>query len=218
MKRQSLLLVLLMLLCGMRMQAQLLSVKTDALWDVAMTPNLGLEIVTGEKTSVNASVFGNSHPWGLKVKMLGVMPEFRYWFNGRPMTRTFVGVSAVGLSYDVTWGHENYDGDAYGLGLTFGLANLGDFAGVGPQNGRLLLTLGHQNLRLLFAFGLQNGLTALALRLHLLLHGVLNLARRQDVLELHAVDPDAPGVGGLVQDDSHAPVDVVAAGQRLVEL
>lgn len=122
MKRQNLLLVLLMLLCGMRMQAQLLSVKTDALWDVAMTPNLGLEIVTGEKTSVNASVFGNSHPWGLKVKMLGVMPEFRYWFNGRPMTRTFVGVSAVGLSYDVTWGHENYDGDAYGLGLTFGYA------------------------------------------------------------------------------------------------
>lgn len=103
-------------------QAQLLALKTDALLDCAMTPNLGIELVTGEKTSVNVSVFGNSKPWGLDMKMLGVMPEFRYWFNGRPLTREFIGLSAVGVTYDIQWGNEKYKGDAIGLGLTFGYA------------------------------------------------------------------------------------------------
>ena len=66
------------------LKAQLLALKTDALWDGLMTPNLGMEIVTGNKTSFGLSVFGNYKPWGMDMKMVGAIPEFRYWFGGRP--------------------------------------------------------------------------------------------------------------------------------------
>ena len=76
------------------LKAQLLALKTDALWDGLMTPNLGMEIVTGNKTSFGLSVFGNYKPWGMDMKMVGAIPEFRYWFGGRPMMREFIGVAA----------------------------------------------------------------------------------------------------------------------------
>ena len=47
---------------------------------------------------------------------------------------------------------------------------------------------------------------------------VLNVLRRENVLELHAVDLDAPGVGRLVEDGAHLGVDDVAGGKGLVEL
>ena len=78
------------------LKAQLLALKTDALWDGLMTPNLGMEIVTGNKTSFGLSVFGNYKPWGMDMKMVGAIPEFRYWFGGRPMMREFIGVAALG--------------------------------------------------------------------------------------------------------------------------
>ena len=110
------------LACGTGLKAQLLALKTDALWDIMMTPNLGVELVTGNKTSVNVSVFGNHNPWGTNLKMLGAIPEFRYWFSGRPMIREFIGVAGLATSYDITWGSETYKGNAYGGGLTFGYA------------------------------------------------------------------------------------------------
>lgn len=121
MKRHWLLFVFIMLLGG-RAQGQLLALKTDVLMDAVMTPNLNIELVTGGKTSINATVFGNYKPWSKDMKMIGVMPELRYWFNGRPLTREFIGLSALGVSYDITWGSERYDGDACGVGLTFGYA------------------------------------------------------------------------------------------------
>ena len=54
--------------------------------------------------------------------MIGLLPEYRYWFNGRPMTREFVGIAALGVSYDITWGERIYQGDAAGAGITFGYA------------------------------------------------------------------------------------------------
>ena len=58
----------------------------------------------------------------MDMKMVGAIPEFRYWFGGRPMMREFIGVAALGTSYDITWGSETYKGDAWGGGLTFGYA------------------------------------------------------------------------------------------------
>ena len=81
-----------------------------------------------------------------------------------------------------------------------------------------LLALGHQDLGLLLALGLKDGFTALLLRLHLLLHGVLDLPGGHDVLQLHPVNLDAPGVGGLVQNGAHLTVDDVTAGKGLVQL
>lgn len=103
-------------------KAQSLALKTDALWDLAMTPNLGLELVMGNRTSINLSVFGNHKPWGQNIQMYGLQPEFRYWFSGHPMFREFIGVGLLGVNYDIRWKNEIYDGDAYGGGLTFGYA------------------------------------------------------------------------------------------------
>ena len=52
--------------------------------DGLMTPNLSMEIVTGNKTTFGLSVLGNYKPWGMDMKMAGAIPEFRYWFGGRP--------------------------------------------------------------------------------------------------------------------------------------
>jgi len=50
------------------------------------------------------------------------------------------------------------------------------------------------------------------------MRSVLDLLGREDVLQLHAVDLDAPGVGGLVENRAHLGVDDIAAGQALIEL
>lgn len=86
----------------------------------AMTPDIGLELVTGENTSVGFSVFGHKNPYGLKSKLVVLQPEFRYWFNGRPLIREYVGIAAFGASYDMTISSHVYSGNAIGLGLSGG--------------------------------------------------------------------------------------------------
>lgn len=120
MKRSLFLLITMLCLGTTMVRAQLLAVKTDALMDVMMIPNLNAELVIGEKSSLNASVFGSYKMYGKNFKTLGLMPEYRFWFNGRPMTREFVGLAVIGVNYDLTWGKEVYEGNALGAGLTFG--------------------------------------------------------------------------------------------------
>ena len=103
-----------------KVHAQQVAVKTNGLMWLAMMPNAGCEFVVGERSTVDLSAFGSMNIWGNKAKILGFQPEYRYWFNGRPMTREYVGVAALGTTYDITWGDKVYEGDAGGLGLTFG--------------------------------------------------------------------------------------------------
>ena len=49
-----------------------------------------------------------------------MQPEYRYWFNGRPMVREYIGISALGANYDIHWGKHIYEGDAVGIGITMG--------------------------------------------------------------------------------------------------
>ncbi len=122
MKIRSLVLVLFSVAALSGAKAQLLALKTDVLWDVALIPNLGVELTTGNRTSVGLSVLGTRKPYGMNVELYGVQPEFRYWFSGHPMFREFIGLGLVGAAYDIKWKGECYEGDAYGGGLTFGYA------------------------------------------------------------------------------------------------
>lgn len=98
--------------------AQMVAVRTDAVKDLLMTPNLGLDLVVGEKYTLGAEVAFNRNPWFLKgVRMTSFTPEFRYWFNGRPLTRQYVGVVANMTAYGLSQRHQ---GDALGLGMSFG--------------------------------------------------------------------------------------------------
>lgn len=103
-----------------RVHAQQVAIKTNGLMWLAMMPNAACEFVAGERSTVDLSVFGAVNIYGKEAKILGVAPEYRYWFNGRPMTREYVGIAAMGTTYDITWGRKVYQGDAGGLGLTLG--------------------------------------------------------------------------------------------------
>lgn len=109
-----------------KVHAQQVAIKTNGLMWLAMMPNAGCEVVIGERSTVDLSLFGSINIYGNEAKILGFQPEYRYWFNGRPMTRQYVGVGAIGATYDITWGERIYQGDAGGLGLTLGyVMNLG---------------------------------------------------------------------------------------------
>lgn len=114
--------IALLALLGGRASAQNIAVKSNALMLAAGLPNAGLEVVTSDRTSLDFSVFGGYKPYTLDIKAVGVQPEFRFWLSGRAMAREYVGVTVLGLTYDMRIKDKTYDGDALGFGLTFGYA------------------------------------------------------------------------------------------------
>lgn len=118
--RTAVLTALLFCLGQPKVHAQQVAIKTNGLMWLAMMPNAGCEVVIGERSTVDLSLFCSVNIYGNEAKILGFQPEYRYWFNGRPMTRQYVGVGAIGATYDITWGEKIYQGDAGGLGLTLG--------------------------------------------------------------------------------------------------
>ena len=101
------------------LSAQMVALRSDALKDVMMTPSMGLDFVVGEKYTLGAEVAFNHHPWGIQMQMTSVTPEFRYWYNGRPFTRQYVGVVACLTGYNLAWDNIHH-GDAWGIGISFG--------------------------------------------------------------------------------------------------
>lgn len=100
--------------------AQQLGIKTNALMWAGLTPNLGCEVVVGQRSSIEMSVFGNYKPYGADCRLFGVQPEYRYWFSGRPMTREFVGATVMVADYDLIVRNHSYDGYAVSMGITGG--------------------------------------------------------------------------------------------------
>lgn len=101
-------------------RAQQIAVRANALNWALGTPDAGMDIVTGEHTSVSISAFGHYRPYGLDSKLLVLQPEFRYWFNGRPLVREYVGAAAFAAMYDIAGKEHVYVGDAIALGVTGG--------------------------------------------------------------------------------------------------
>ena len=112
MKKKHLLLFLLLLPLS-SVRAQMVAVNTDVLMDVLQIPNMGVEIVVGERSVAGLHAFGGYRPWGKDVRVLGLQPEYRYFFSGRPMNSFFVGLGLLASSYDVTWAGKVYDGNAF---------------------------------------------------------------------------------------------------------
>ena len=105
---------------GQEAHAQQVGVKTNALMWALMTPNAGCEVVVGEHSSIDLSVFGHYKPYGMQSKLLAFQPEYRYWFNGRPMIREYIGVSSMIAGYDMNINQYVYNGNAASVGLTGG--------------------------------------------------------------------------------------------------
>ena len=115
--------LLLFLLVGsfVQMQAQTFAVNSNLLLLSTQTYNLGAEITVGDHTTLGLSVFGNNKPYFHKdMRTIGVQPEFKYYFGGRPMYHHYVGIGLLAADYSIKWGNRKYDGTAWGGGMTFG--------------------------------------------------------------------------------------------------
>lgn len=100
--------------------AQMIALKSDAVKDIAMIPNLGVDLVVGPRHTLGVQLFGATNPWGKEVEMIGFSPRFRYWISGRPFAQFFVGADAQLVNYDVLWSKTKYQGNAVSGGLEVG--------------------------------------------------------------------------------------------------
>ena len=102
--------------------AQMVVVKTDAVKDLAMIPNAGVELVVGERHTMGLQLFGAKNSWGKDVTMIGVSPSFRYWLSGRTLSRLFVGANAQVANYNIKLDSDTYQGNCASLGVSLGYA------------------------------------------------------------------------------------------------
>lgn len=114
----ALLVVMAAMACNV--QAQLLSVRTNALLWGNLTPNLGMELVTSERTSVSGNVFYSLDANPMDCSIKGADLQLRYWISGRPMVRSFIALGLQGMRYDAEWSDHRHFGDAAGPGIVYG--------------------------------------------------------------------------------------------------
>ena len=99
------------MLVAVSANAQQLGLKTNLLYWATTTPNVGLELQTGRKHSVQA--FYGINPWKFNdnksIRHWMVQPEYRYWFC-QTFNGWFLGVHAMGGQFN-----------AGGIELPFGM-------------------------------------------------------------------------------------------------
>lgn len=119
MKRLLILIMLATIACK-KLQAQLVVVNTEATSDLLMAPNLGLEVVTGNHSSVGVNFLYSPKVLGFGLKLTAIQPEYRYWFSYRPINKWFIGIGGIGAMFSGPFKGKYYDGLGLGLGLTYG--------------------------------------------------------------------------------------------------
>ena len=108
---------------------QTFAVKSNLLYDLTSTMNLGVEMSLSRKVTLDIS--GNYNPWNFgengKFKHIGIQPEVRYWFcekfNGH-----FLGLHGHYAAYNVgglSFLSDNmekyrYEGNLWGGGISYG--------------------------------------------------------------------------------------------------
>ena len=97
MNKSTLLIVAIGLLCTLGASAQVVGLKTNLVADATTTMNVGLEIATAPKNTLDLYV--NYNPWepesGKLIKHLLIQPEYRFWFCER-FAGSFLGVHLHG--------------------------------------------------------------------------------------------------------------------------
>ncbi len=120
----------LCLCCLLNGQAQVVALKSNVLYDATTTFNLGMEVAMAKHWSLDVS--GNYNPWKFgsddkSIKHWMVQPELRYWFHEH-YNRSFIGLHGMYIDYktsgvsllNVMKSDYDYDGHAYGCGLSYG--------------------------------------------------------------------------------------------------
>ena len=106
---------------GSTASAQRVSLKTNALYWAAASPNIGLEFRINRHITFDFDATYNNITIGkydTQVRMF--TPEMRYWFSARPQAGHFVGLTGIAANYNLLIKDESHDGDIFGGGLTYG--------------------------------------------------------------------------------------------------
>ena len=109
----------------------LFAVKTNLLFDVALMPNIELEVPIGKRWSLNGEYMFpwwliNDDRYCLQILMGGL--EVRYWPGRRSgrdvLTGHFLGLYAGGGKYDLQWDKNGYQGEFFiAAGVSYGYAH-----------------------------------------------------------------------------------------------
>lgn len=108
----------------------LLALKTNMLFDIALMPNIEIEIPVGKRWSLNGELM---FPWWLFdndkycMQILSGGLEARYWLYNRKkrdiLTGHFAGLYAEGGKYDLQWKENGYQGEFFiAAGISYGYA------------------------------------------------------------------------------------------------
>lgn len=100
--------------------AQMLAIKTDGVADLAMMPNLGVEIAAGNRITLGMNLFGSANIYGQRIRTLTVEPEFRWYPVSGAMDKLFIGACGFFNHYNVDFSKEANRGDVLGGGVTMG--------------------------------------------------------------------------------------------------
>lgn len=129
--------ILIALLAVLPMKAQDVGIKTNILYDAALSPNLGVEVGLAPRWTLDIS--GNVNAWPIhdhKWKHWMAQPEARYWFCER-FQGHFIGLHALGGQYNVgnignlkdflgtkfsELGDNRFQGWGVGAGIAYGYA------------------------------------------------------------------------------------------------
>lgn len=124
MKRYLILAVVLLLSFAGSASAQKVAVKTNSLYWLTTTPNVGLELAMAPRWTFELA--GGYNPWtfdkekNIKAKHFLVTPEFRYWFC-EAFLGHFLGVNGNYTQFNISAEFRS-QGWAAGAGLTYGYA------------------------------------------------------------------------------------------------
>lgn len=112
---------LILLLHTAKTQAQDVTLKTNGLYWLTTTPNLGVEIALKDQWTLDLSAAYN--PWTFngdkKMRFWLAQPEARYWFCEK-FEGHFIGLHAHAGQFYGGFHSKRYDGYLAGGGLTYG--------------------------------------------------------------------------------------------------
>ena len=107
-----------------------LALKTNMLFDIALIPNIEVEVPVGKCWSLNGELM---FPWWLFdndkycMQILSGGLETRYWLDNKKkrniLTGHFAGLYAGGGKYDLQWKENGYQGEFFiAAGISYGYA------------------------------------------------------------------------------------------------
>lgn len=103
--------------------AQQIAIKTNIITDLGLVPNVGVELVVGEKNSLNVELTGTvSKPWGKDIGLTIGGMQYRYWVAQRSMVQLFIGAGVKVGSYTYNNPRGLFEADMAMAELTAGYA------------------------------------------------------------------------------------------------